>query len=382
MPLPAVAVPLRAPHRSVLAGWLLLVVLAGGAAAQGMPPTIPAAPPAQETVRLATGFSPPFVLTEGSVVSGFSIELWNALARRLGVRTVLVDLGPHSDAAQLEALRSGAADAAIGAIAITAQREWSFDFSIPYYDSGLQIMVPAMPAGRSAFMATVEAIFSPAVGHLLLVGALILLALAHLVWLVERRDNPAFRRGYLRGVGDGLWGAMLIIATGEYGDRDTPRVLKRLTVAGMWLFGVVLVAQFTAAVTSSLMMQQLTPGIRGPADLPGRTIGSVPGSIAAEYLERRGLPFVPVETATEAFAAITSGKVDALVYDAPALRYWATGRGQGAVAVVGPVFHPEKYAVAVPAGSPLRKRLNAALIELIDDGTFEAIHTRWFGPPS
>ena len=39
---------------------------------------------------------------------------------------------------------------------------------------------------------------------------------------------------------------MLIIAIGEHGDRDTPRALKRLIVGVMWLFGVVLIAQFTA----------------------------------------------------------------------------------------------------------------------------------------
>jgi polar amino acid transport system substrate-binding protein len=49
------------------------------------------------------------------------------------------------------------------------------------------------------------------------------------------------------------------------------------------------------------------------------------------------------------------------------------------VRVAGPVFHPEKYAIALPPGSPLRKPVNAALLELMDDGTYEEIRRRWFG---
>ncbi len=52
----------------------------------------------------------------------------------------------------------------------------------------------------------------------------------------------------------------------------------------MWLFGVVLIAQFTATVTSSLTVQQIQASIQGLGDLPGKKIGTVPGSIAAEYL--------------------------------------------------------------------------------------------------
>ncbi len=48
-------------------------------------------------------------------------------------------------------------------------------------------------------------------------------------------------------------------------------------------------------------------------------------------------------------------------------------------ALVGPVFRPEKYAVAVALGSPLRKRINKALPEMQADGTAEEIERRWFG---
>ena len=81
---------------------------------------------------------------------------------------------------------------------------------------------------------------------------------------------------------EGIWGVMLIIATGEHGDRDTPRVLKRLIVGIMWLFGVVLIAQFTATVTATLTVER----IRRPSRA-GRPAGQ--GDRHRARQRRRGL---------------------------------------------------------------------------------------------
>src|SRR4051812_37119858 len=99
---------------------LLLAVLVGaGAAAQ----TAPAADAARPVLRVATGEARPFVIPQGTALAGFSIDLWNAITQILNVESRLIDLGPRSDTAQLEAVRRGEADVAIAAITITAERE-------------------------------------------------------------------------------------------------------------------------------------------------------------------------------------------------------------------------------------------------------------------
>jgi hypothetical protein len=50
------------------------------------------------------------------------------------------------------------------------------------------------------------------------------------------------------------------------------------------------------------------------------------------------------------------------------------------VQVVGPIFRPQKYGIAIAEGSALRKPTNEALLELYDDGTYEKIYARWFSP--
>jgi polar amino acid transport system substrate-binding protein len=336
-----------------------------------------AAPPRQaqnQPLRVATGPIAPFVIKQGDSLTGFSVELWDEIARRLGREFTWIE-SPTSDQ-QIALVQNGGADMAISAIAMTPSLEPKLDFSVPYFDSGLQIMVHTQAS--HPVLDTLTGLFAYPIRQFFGIALLIVFGLANVLWFVERRDNPTFQHGYLRGVAEGMWGVMLIIATGEHGDRDLAKPVKRLIIAVMWLLGVVLVAQFTATVTSSLTVSQLQSSINGPGDLPGKTIATVPNTYAAQYLTQLGLPFVEVTSADQGYNLLTQGQVQAIVFDAPTLQYWAAKRGQGVLEVVGPIFRPVKYGIAMPEGSPLRKQINQALLEMYQDGTYERIYDSWF----
>jgi ABC-type amino acid transport substrate-binding protein len=354
---------------------LLLIALAVLTASFASSAQAPA-PSDAPVLRVVTGQAVPFVIVQDGKLTGFSIDLWNALAQRLDVKFSLTTLGPQSQSEQLKAVQHNDADVAISAITMTAERERLVDFSTAYFDSGLQIIVPVR--NETPAFSVLTSLLSPTTGLILIAAFALFVLLANVLWLVERRSNPLFQRGYLRGIAEGLWGVTLIIATGEHGDRDTSGAGKRLTVALMWLLGVVLVAQFTATITAALTVERLTSDIRGPDDLPGKTVGTVPGSIAADYLTRQGIAFVELTSIDQELGMLAGGKVQAIVFDAPTLQYWAAKRGQGLLRVVGPVFRPEKYGIAVASGSPLRKPINAALEDMFADGSYEDIYRKWF----
>jgi polar amino acid transport system substrate-binding protein len=325
-------------------------------------------------LRVATRQALPFVILQDNQVVGFSVELWDALARRMNVDYDWVQY--KSDDEMVQAVRKGEVDVAIAAIAMTPERENTIDFSTGYFDSGLQILVK--PESSRPILNFLTGFFSPALLQFFFVAFVIALVLAHVLWLHERGSNPAFQRGYFRSIGEGLWGVVLIFATGEFGDRDLPNGIKRLMVAAMWLMGVILIAQFTATVTSALTVEQLQSSIAGPGDLPGKAVATAPGSLAATYLTNLGIPYVPVTTADEAYNSIVTGKVQAIVYDAPTLQWWAATKGKGTVQVVGPIFRPIKYGIAVANGNPLRKQINEALLQVYANGTYEDIYNKWF----
>lgn len=81
----------------------------------------------------------PFVFKdEQGKISGFEIDLWQALAKDNGLEYKLV---PMKFGKLLPALEKGKIDVAIAAITINSERAQKVDFSFPYFESGLQLAV-------------------------------------------------------------------------------------------------------------------------------------------------------------------------------------------------------------------------------------------------
>ena len=186
----------RLPAAGVLVAGMLLARCAAAAAAPAAAPT----PAPDRPLCVATGRIAPYVIPEGGRLTGFSIDLWNELARRLRVEFAWTDVGSLAD--QIRIVRRGDADVAITAIAITEERERLVDFSHPSFDSGLQIMVPAR--SERPLLDSIRSLPWAAIAQLVGAAILIMLVLANAIWLIECRSNPRFRNGYVRGIGEGL----------------------------------------------------------------------------------------------------------------------------------------------------------------------------------
>jgi polar amino acid transport system substrate-binding protein len=107
-------------------------------------------------------------------------------------------------------------------------------------------------------------------------------------------------------------------------------------------------------------------------------VATTKGSTAAAYLREVKAREVEMPTIAAAYEALRDGKVDAVVFDAPILQHYAAHAGNGSVQVVGPVFRHEDYGIAFAQGSPLRKRVNGALLSMREDGTYQRLYEKWF----
>lgn len=70
--------------------------------------------------------------------TGFDVELWDAIARKLGLA---YDLQPMDFNGIIPGLQTGQLDAGIAGMTIKPERAKVVDFSDPYYDAGLLILV-------------------------------------------------------------------------------------------------------------------------------------------------------------------------------------------------------------------------------------------------
>jgi polar amino acid transport system substrate-binding protein len=325
-------------------------------------------------LRVATKPLEPFVIKQNDRWAGFSIDLWDKIAQQLGWKYEWAEVKTVTD--QLAAVQSGGADVAMAGISITPEREAVVDFSHPYFNAGLQIMVPA--GGDHSLLSTLRTVITPSLLQLLGIALLVTLVMAHLIWLMERSINPEFPRAYLPGVLEGLWYTIGSIG-GNFVDEQPASVIRKLIQMAWVVIGIVLIAQFTASITTALTVQQLSSSISGPADLPGKSIATVRGSTAAKYLDAQHIAYVPVEKIDDAYDLLAQGNAQAVVYDAPVLLYYAATKGKGRVQMVGTIFKEETYGIALPTGSPLRKPINEALLKLKQDGSYEELYNKWFG---
>lgn len=361
---------LPAVRIALLWAWALALVLGAGL------PAPSAAQTQSQRLRVVVKPLTPFVIIAGEDrYEGFSIELWEEIARQLDLRYDYVGVDTVQE--QLEAVQTGDADVAITGISITRERETVVDFSQPYFDAGLQIMTRIDEGVRVTDV--LEQLFSPALLQTLALMAATIFVTANLIWLIERhRNSEDFPRPYLRGLWESVWWATSTLSSGS-GEVNPRSVLGRI-VAVLWMFAAIfLIAHFTAVMTSNLTLQNLRGSIASVNDLPGKAVITVDGSTAARFLTSRDIGHQRVQTIEEAYAALERGQAQAIVYDAPVLRYYAAHDGRDRVKVVGAPFNNEKYGIALPEGSPLREEINRALLRIVEDGAYQDIYARWFG---
>jgi polar amino acid transport system substrate-binding protein len=320
----------------------------------------------------------PFVMKRGSELEGFSIDLWNEIASNNKWSFRYENLETVQNV--IEAVRTKQADAGIAGISMTDQREQLVDFSYPMFNSGFQIMVPERTS--SNWFEGLGSVVTSDFSKILLLMLGVIIAAGHIIWLVERRIDATYPRDYLRGVGEGIWRAGLNLATGGFGDRTPSTVVGRI-VALIWVFlGIILISNFTAAVTTNLTMQQIEGSIRGPSDLFNKRVLTVANTTASQYLQTANMRFTELPNVEAAYARLEAGKADALVYDSPVLLHYANTAGRGRVRVVGQIFKPEFYGIALGSGSVLRESVNRQLLELINSGKYQQMYDRWFGSSS
>ena len=145
--------------------------------------------------------------------------------------------------------------------------------------------------------------------------------------------------------------------------------------------GVVFVAFYTAQLTTTLTVQRIQGAISGPEDLPGKQVATVANSLPADYLREHNAQVREFPQVGQKFQALQSKKVDAVVFTSPVLLYYAAHEGKGLVKLVGPEFNVSPIAFTFQLDSPLRRRVNLALLTLHEDGTYQEFYDKCFGSP-
>jgi polar amino acid transport system substrate-binding protein len=344
---------------------LLIISLVGGIGAQAL---------SAQTLTASTVTRTPFSFVENGVDTGFSIELLELIAKTLNwdVEINRVDLF----STMLSTVEDGAADMAIANISITSSREAIMDYSQPIFEAGLQIMVPS---GGTQMPSLVAALFSTDLLMAIAIAFVLLMGGGMMMWWFERRAQPYFDRTAGEAWFPSFWWALNLVVNGGFEERVPRTPVGRLFAVLLVLSSLFVVSIFVAKITAVMTVDALTGSVNSVNDLYRQRVATIENSTAAEYLTGRDIVFRAYTSLDPMLADFESGKIEAVVFDAPVLAYYATHQGVDTASMAGPVFRRENYGVIFPTGSPLVEDVNLALLSLRENGAYDELYRKWFG---
>ncbi len=338
------------------------------------------APPAEQQATpfvVGTKIAAPFSMQDDTGAwTGLSIELWQAIAVKLGRPTEFKSFKTADDV--VKAAADGTIDAGVTATSITGEREKIVDFSHPFYKSGLAIAVSNR--NTSGLIDIFKALISPA--FLTTVGGLfgLLLITGAIMWLVERKQNwDQFKRDPAAGIGDGFWWAAVTMTTVGYGDKAPVTFLGRF-IAVIWMFAALIItAVFTAQLASSLTVNKISGPVTSIKDLPGARVGVVTKASSNNYFKRRYIQTIGMDDIEQGLRALDEGTIEAFVHDEPILKFQVLKGYQGRLNILPNVFEVQDYGIVLPPNSPDREGINQAVLDVMGSPAWRATREKYFG---
>ena len=319
---------------------------------------------------------PPFVLRgDDGAWNGLSIELWNQIAAELKVDFQYREFD-YDLAGLLDALEQGKIDVAVAAIPVTLEGEARFDFSHPYFTAGVGIAVRAEQ--QPGMLATLGSLVTYQALGTIAALLMLLLVVGTMIWFLERRQQAHFDPRPLHGIPEGVWWAAVTMTTTGYGDK-VPVSWRGRTLALIWMFASIFcIALFSATLASSFVVGQLRPSITGPADLPRARLAVVAGSSGEQLVSAQGLAARTYPFVIQASKAVQRGDVQALIFEKAIIGYMIKEYGWRDLLVLPHTLAVTDYAIALPTDSPLKERVNRALLKVIHGPRWKEVVQRYF----
>ncbi|MAB01047.1 MAG: ABC transporter substrate-binding protein [Stappia sp.] len=320
--------------------------------------------------------SPPFVIKQEEGYTGMAIRLWEFIAGELNLTYSYKEFDTVRQ--MIDAAAASQIDVAVTNLTITEARATRIEFTQPWFDSGLRIMVNEN--GGTSFWNLIEGLYDS--GFIAAYGwlALIIIVASIGFTIFDRRFDKNFPKRWRDGLAESFYLVMTIATSGKPPSRKNLFGWVGRVWQGLWLvFGIVVVAFVTSSVTSVMTTLAFKGQIRSVADLPGLTIGVTEGSTAEDYAQAAGLTVIAYPNITRSARALVEGDVQAVIGDKPVLEYHAHVNPDMPLKVVGAIFNPDKYGFGLPPGSPIRKPMTIEIVGAREDGTVRDIAAEYFG---
>ncbi|KAM2969059.1 hypothetical protein FF2_016217 [Malus domestica] len=327
--------------------------------------------------------------TNTTDVSGYCIDVFNAVMEKLPYAVIYdfipfakpdgTTAGTYNDL--VDQVYLGNYEALAAATTIRANRSLYVDFTLPYTESGVVMVVRTKD-----YKSQNEWLFlKPLTWDLWLTSSCFFVFIGSVIWVLEHRINEDFRGPPSHQVGTSLW---FSFSTMVFAHREI--VVSNLArfVVIVWLFVVLILTQsYTASLTSMLTIQQLQPTFSDLNELINKkeSVGYPKGSFVCELLLDRGFDKQKIKAYTspeECDELLTKGTakggIAAAIDETPNLRLFLA-KYCSKYTIVGPIFKTSGFAFVFPKGSNLVPDVSKAILNLTEGDEMKEIEIIWFG---
>ena len=320
--------------------------------------------------------SPPFVIENDGVFTGLAIDLWEDLATKNNWQFTYQEYETFREL--IDAAAQGRIDLAISNITITQQRALTVDFTQPWFDGGMRLMVRSEQGTglRSIVKGLAQAGFITAYTWIIFVIALATILLT----LFDRRFDKSFPLRWREGIAESFYTVMSVVTSGRPPARKNLFGWLGRIWQALWLVcGVAVLAFVTSSVTSVMTTLAITNQINSVDDLGSNPVGVLAGTVEEDYAYEKGLVVRSFPNIIEATNSLINGRITAIIADGPVLEYYSYINSDLPVKVVGRLFERDKYGFALTPHSPFTRELTLAVLGAIDTGKVEELKTKYLG---
>ncbi|XP_074375379.1 glutamate receptor 2.2-like [Apium graveolens] len=304
------------------------------------------------------------------IVTGLSIDVFKAVVRSLPYN-LLYDFFPYNGTydSLVQEISLTTFDAVVGDTTIVANRCAYAEFSQPYSDSGLQLLLYT----KSKTSATRAWLFmKPFSTSTWISTAVVNLYSGFVVWYIERQTNRDFEGSWLKQCGTIIWLAFTTLFTSLQGDKLHSNLSRMAAV--VWLFvALALTSSYTASLTSLLTIQNLDLPVTNVETLrrTGAKVGCNGNSFVVKYLEKV-LKFEPqniekIYVEDNYPEALKSGKIAAAFLEVPYIKVLLAKNCNGYTA--GESFKVGGFGFVFPKGDPLLSDISQGVLDVSESGT-------------
>src|SRR5690554_3461023 len=329
----------------------------------------------QDSDSLQIGYtgSAPFVM-DGEDPDGIIIDIWDEIGFSLKQSFKYVKY-PSVDSG-IEAVLNNDIDVLIGPITINSSRANIISFSQPYFDTELAILAPLMePTIWDRIKPFLSTTFFYAV-----IGLLVILSIVgFLFWLVEgRKSEKDYGKGPIRGIGSGVWLAVVTMTTVGYGDY-APKTPAGRFIMGSWMvISLILATSFVAGIATTFSLSTSDDKtITNLAQLEERRV-AIPNykNIADRVRDFHGIP-VMVDDVSEAYQLLMNQKVDAVLYDEVPLEYIFENNKKKDFVLSKKRIEPQYYGFVFEKENDFKHQVDLEIIHLREIQRISRIISDW-----